>query len=275
MSEHKNSVYRNIAKELCERIRSGEYVIGQKLPPERTLMLEFDVERTTIRRALELLSADGYILKRTGLGSFVCSPEEAMRTKQDEEQVEKRGSASENFKSVSFGVYEDVIGGAEKLASVLSEHGHERIAYIGGNAACFGALAAALCAKEMYQPAYFIYERDVRRITSAFERFWRQLRMPAPTAIVCTNTLEAQTIERCLERLRLRVPHDVTLAVLHGKMGDRYGGCVYELTTTPLFTHRNNIGSLPTVIAPAVIQTGETIGAKRPVREKNISDFLL
>ncbi len=276
MSEHRNSVYRSIADDLCKKIHSGEYAIGQKLPPERTLMLEYDVERTTIRRALELLCTDGYIVKRTGLGSFVCSPEKAQTCASHDKKCVVVSEDNSNYRSVKLERCEDILGGADKLVSMLVEYGHDRIAYIGSNAACFGALAAALCGRAMYQPAYFVYEQDTRSITGAFERFWRQLRMPAPTAIVCADTFEALTIERCLERLRLKVPFDVTLAVLYGEKGGRFGGCVYEKDNTrSLFTEPASEAKPLTLLSSATVRLGETIGEKRNVRGKNISDFLL
>ena len=38
MSEHKNSVYRNISLDLMQKIKDGTFPVGSKLPPERHLM---------------------------------------------------------------------------------------------------------------------------------------------------------------------------------------------------------------------------------------------
>ncbi len=71
--EKKQSVYSKIALDLLNKIKSDVYPIGSKLPPERVLMQIYGVERTTVRRGLELLRKDGYINKAAGLGSIVTS----------------------------------------------------------------------------------------------------------------------------------------------------------------------------------------------------------
>ena len=61
--------YKAIAEELREELR--EIQPGSKLPPERVLCERFRVERTTVRRALTLLSDEGLIEKKPGYGSVV------------------------------------------------------------------------------------------------------------------------------------------------------------------------------------------------------------
>ena len=71
--EKKKSVYSKIALDLLDKIKSDVYPVGSMLPPERVLMEIYGVERTTIRRGLELLRKDGHINKAAGLGSIVTS----------------------------------------------------------------------------------------------------------------------------------------------------------------------------------------------------------
>ena len=68
--EQKNG-YRAIADELGNEIASGKLRPGELLPPERVLCERWNVERTTLRRALALLSDEGLIEKRPGVGSIV------------------------------------------------------------------------------------------------------------------------------------------------------------------------------------------------------------
>ena len=77
MSEHKNSVYRRISLDIKEKIQNGHYPVGTKLPPERQLMSEYQVERLTVRRALDVLANEKLITKKSGLGSFVADPNAA------------------------------------------------------------------------------------------------------------------------------------------------------------------------------------------------------
>lgn len=73
MAEKKKSVYSNIADDILDKIKNNTYTVGSLLPPERELMSVYSVQRTTVRRGLELLSAEGYIKKVAGLGSVVNS----------------------------------------------------------------------------------------------------------------------------------------------------------------------------------------------------------
>ncbi len=60
-----------IASRLERDIKSGVIGRGERLASENALMQRFSVSRTTIRKSLDILSRDGLITKRNGLGSFV------------------------------------------------------------------------------------------------------------------------------------------------------------------------------------------------------------
>lgn len=61
---------------LSNRILSGAYGAGGKLPSEQELTREFDVSRITVMRALNDLAHDGLIWRKQGAGSFVKAPKE-------------------------------------------------------------------------------------------------------------------------------------------------------------------------------------------------------
>ncbi len=83
MAKRENSVYAGIAKDIESKIKIGEYKQGTLLPPERVLKEIYKVERTTIRRALEILTQNGLVVKKAGLGNLVASPDEVVVTKDD------------------------------------------------------------------------------------------------------------------------------------------------------------------------------------------------
>ena len=64
--------YEEIARCLKDRIRSGAYIPGQKLPSEAELCREFSTSRLSVRGAIGQLSAQGLIQTHQGKGSFVC-----------------------------------------------------------------------------------------------------------------------------------------------------------------------------------------------------------
>jgi GntR family transcriptional regulator, transcriptional repressor for pyruvate dehydrogenase complex len=67
-----------LANELRERILSGEYPEGTPLPPERELVVQTHMSRTTVREALRILGVQGLIRIKTGRagGAFVQRPGE-------------------------------------------------------------------------------------------------------------------------------------------------------------------------------------------------------
>lgn len=65
-----------LAHTLVERIRSGAYVPGEKLPKEAAFMAEFGVSRTVVREAISYLQAINMAETRHGIGTFVLQAEE-------------------------------------------------------------------------------------------------------------------------------------------------------------------------------------------------------
>jgi DNA-binding LacI/PurR family transcriptional regulator/DNA-binding transcriptional regulator YhcF (GntR family) len=63
--------YIQIYENLVENISTGAYPIGTLIPSEKNLGKIYDVERTTIRKALKLLVKDGMLIKIQGVGTKV------------------------------------------------------------------------------------------------------------------------------------------------------------------------------------------------------------
>jgi GntR family transcriptional regulator len=75
--------YLQVADALREQIRDGTYPPGAQLPTERALMDTWRVSSKTIRAALDRLRAEGYIISRQGVGSFVREPTRLRRMSSD------------------------------------------------------------------------------------------------------------------------------------------------------------------------------------------------
>ena len=67
-------IYKQIERELLERIRSGRYLPGQLLPTEHELETEFSVSRMTVAKSMNALARAGYVERTRGRGTFVCDP---------------------------------------------------------------------------------------------------------------------------------------------------------------------------------------------------------
>ena len=73
-------LYYQFQQHLLERIRSLEFRPGDALPTEEHFCHAYGISRITVRRALEALLHDGIITRRRGVGTFVASNEEPLKS---------------------------------------------------------------------------------------------------------------------------------------------------------------------------------------------------
>ncbi|MGO9078459.1 MAG: GntR family transcriptional regulator [Streptosporangiaceae bacterium] len=71
--------YQQIADRLRDQISSGALKPGERLPSEPDLERDFAASRNTVRLALALLTNQGLVVTRQGLGTFVQEPARPFR----------------------------------------------------------------------------------------------------------------------------------------------------------------------------------------------------
>lgn len=71
MSSASESLYREVATKVRDRITTAVYALGSKLPTEVELAEELGVNRMTVNRALAVLRAEGWVRVHRGVGTFV------------------------------------------------------------------------------------------------------------------------------------------------------------------------------------------------------------
>jgi Transcriptional regulators len=67
-------LYQQLMEELKMLIHTGAYKYGEKIPTEPELAQQYDVSRITVRRTIEELCSQGYLVKQQGKGTFVETP---------------------------------------------------------------------------------------------------------------------------------------------------------------------------------------------------------
>jgi GntR family transcriptional repressor for pyruvate dehydrogenase complex len=72
MAENRTDLVQQTADTLREKIRSGEYGRGEKLPNENELSSDLGVSRTTLREAIRILVSDGLLNVYRGRGTYVA-----------------------------------------------------------------------------------------------------------------------------------------------------------------------------------------------------------
>lgn len=83
-SLRKETLTGQVIRVLSERVLSGEYKLGEKLPTEQRLIEEFSVSRTVVREAVASLRAAGLVSTQQGVGAFVLSTQPAARFEIDQ-----------------------------------------------------------------------------------------------------------------------------------------------------------------------------------------------
>jgi LacI family transcriptional regulator len=71
-------IFRQIYTILSAELNKGLYAVNSRIPSEKELCARFDVERNTVRRALQLLVDERRIVRVPGKGSLVMAPEAAV-----------------------------------------------------------------------------------------------------------------------------------------------------------------------------------------------------
>ena len=64
-------LYQDLARKLIEVLSAGTYAVGDRLPAERELALEYGVSRPTVREAIIALEVQGLVEVRIGSGAYV------------------------------------------------------------------------------------------------------------------------------------------------------------------------------------------------------------
>ncbi len=109
--------YIHVHNSLKESILSGEFPANSFLPPESDLEKIYNVSRTTVRRAIEMLAQANYVEVTQGRGTMVL----------DQSEKSSIGMLSSIYKTLTKNgltvrprtIYTDVIPASEKIGSIL------------------------------------------------------------------------------------------------------------------------------------------------------------
>lgn len=78
-----NALYIQLMNRILDKMRRGEYQVGDKMDSERVMAQQYGINRQTVRKALKMLEEEGYIRPLLGKGTFVVKiPENMARIEQ-------------------------------------------------------------------------------------------------------------------------------------------------------------------------------------------------
>lgn len=236
MAQHKNSVYKKISEEIALKIKSGQYAVGSLIEPERKLMEIYGVERTTIRRALQLLVSSGLIIKRAGLGTFVTDgksipvDENSLRPVAVDSPAVPAEAVSyikRNGLPQGITIQPDLCSVASQIFEYLSANGHDNVIYIADSPSKFPFVCGEAVKRSMYQKETFVLSGR-SKADDVFVSLWRSIRSPKPTAVIVDNDTAAALIIDTAGRMGVSVPDDISVISLIKNEGSEFAGCVCD-----------------------------------------------
>jgi len=67
-------LYQQLYDVIADKIKKGDYKIGERIPSEEQLIEMFGISRITVRSGIEKLCEDNILIKKHGKGTYVSSP---------------------------------------------------------------------------------------------------------------------------------------------------------------------------------------------------------
>jgi GntR family transcriptional regulator, histidine utilization repressor len=89
-------LYAKVKEHILQHIRSGAWTPGTRVPSENELVGHFSISRMTANRALRELTADGFLSRVPGVGTFVKEPtarSSLVELRNIAEEIAQRGHA--------------------------------------------------------------------------------------------------------------------------------------------------------------------------------------
>lgn len=214
-----SSVANLVWKELKQRIETGVYHPGSKLPPEGKLAEELGVGRSSVREALGLLEESGYIWRRHGVGSFVTwEPGKIVAG------LERLESLTESIRRAGFEARDEVVGGGVEIAdgwvrAELGLHGEARVQVV--ETVRYADGTPVIFCRD-YLPEWVVKNNEVKCGRAAVESMLDFLLDCGITPKVMRASV-VPAAARGVVKEYLRVPEGTLLLLLRGVIYDRQG----------------------------------------------------
>ena len=78
-------LYQQLMEDIKAALTEGKYATDEKIPSESELSELYHVSRITVRRAVEELCSEGYLVKKQGKGTYVSQPKVIRKITQDKD----------------------------------------------------------------------------------------------------------------------------------------------------------------------------------------------
>ncbi|MBR7184856.1 MAG: GntR family transcriptional regulator [Clostridia bacterium] len=124
------AAYLVVYETIKERIINGQYPVDSLLPPEPMLEKLFGISRTTVRRAIEMLSREGYVSAKQGIGTVVLDYKtmQNLNTISSFTETQMQNGHEVSLRSIDIGIR--TAADEPEMASIFGLSGDARLARI-------------------------------------------------------------------------------------------------------------------------------------------------
>ena len=134
-------IYIQIHNRLRKAVEDGQWQVGDKIPSERELAIQFGVSRMTLRQAVQTLVEEGLLERRVGAGTYVANrkvQERVSGVTSFTELMEQAGKVPSS-RTVSYHITTPSLSESEKLQLAPNEQilRMERIRFGNDEPICF------------------------------------------------------------------------------------------------------------------------------------------
>lgn len=110
-------LYKQLKEVIKTKINTGEYTENKRIPTEPEFIENYGVSRITVRKAIEELVAEGYLVKKQGKGTFI-SGHKVLRKIEYVTGFSDSGKSSQ-LKTTSILLKKEVLAANQELAEKL------------------------------------------------------------------------------------------------------------------------------------------------------------
>lgn len=156
-------VYIQIHNQIKKDIESGKWKVGERIPSERSLSLNFHVSRMTLRQAIQTLVEEGILERKVGSGTFVANSkvQEKMTGTTSFTEIMKQQGREPFSKTISYHITDPTLSEIENLDLQTGEQilRMERIRY---------ADMQPICVETTSIPTSIVADLSKKDITTSF-----------------------------------------------------------------------------------------------------------
>ncbi|GAB6093487.1 GntR family transcriptional regulator [Furfurilactobacillus curtus] len=134
-------IYIQIHNRLRKAVEDGQWQVGDKIPSERELAIQFGVSRMTLRQAVQTLVEEGLLERRVGAGTYVANRkvQERMSGVTSFTELMEQAGKVPSSRTVSYHITAPSLSESEKLQLAPTEQilRMERIRFGNDEPICF------------------------------------------------------------------------------------------------------------------------------------------